>query len=266
MLLIPLAIAPAAAIMWYIYSRDEYEKEPLQMLVLSFAFGIMSVFPALKGSELGAMFIEEDAYSLWLTFLYSFIVIALSEEAAKFFFLRFFMYPRKDFNEPFDGIVYAVMIGMGFATFENIIYVMNGGFSVAILRAFTAVPAHAAFGIVMGYYVGMAKFDPKNRFRFFAVGLLAATALHGAYDFFLLQQRYDILGLLAFVVLIYAIRMSRLAIQLHQKESPFNPDNIQEEELTNTTSNKPPNWLNTNSNVNKDDASKNTDEFDNLSK
>jgi RsiW-degrading membrane proteinase PrsW (M82 family) len=68
------------------------------------------------------------------------------------------LYNNKNFNEPFDGIVYAVIVSMGFATIENIIYVFQYGFATGILRLFTAVPAHAAFGILMGYFLGKAKF------------------------------------------------------------------------------------------------------------
>ena len=85
-------------------------------------------------------------------------MVALTEEA-KFIALRYYAFRNKNFNEPFDGIIYAVYISMGFA-FVNILYVSQGGMQVAILRTFTAVPAHAMFAVMMGYYAGLASLLP----------------------------------------------------------------------------------------------------------
>lgn len=223
--LILLALAPAAAVIWYIYGRDKYEKEPVRLLALSFFLGILSIFPAIMGSALGESFGFSLSDNIFITFAHAFIAVALSEELAKFLFLRYIMFNRKEFNEPFDGIIYAVMIGMGFAAFENILYVADGGYTTAVLRAFTAVPAHAAFGVIMGYFVGLAKFNPENRQRLLLTGLFWAVAAHGAYDFFLMQQNFELLGLLAFIVLIASIKISRNVIAIHQESSPFNPKN-----------------------------------------
>lgn len=223
--LLLLALAPAAAVIWYIYGRDKYEKEPVRLLVLSFFLGVISIFPAIIGSGLGEAFGFSLSENIFITFAHAFIAVALSEELAKFLFLRYIMFNRKEFNEPFDGIIYAVMIGMGFAAFENILYVSDGGYHTAILRAFTAVPAHAAFGVIMGYFVGLAKFNPKNRQRLLLTGLFWAVVAHGAYDFFLMQQNFELLGLLAFIVLIASVKISRNVIAIHQDSSPFNPKN-----------------------------------------
>ena len=135
---------------------------------------------------------------------------------------------QKAFDEPLDGIIYAVMVSMGFATLENIIYVLSHGFQTAIMRMFLSVPAHACFGVIMGYYVGMAKFS-KSRVRYYKrVGLLLAVLFHGAFDFFLfLQQSQEVLryvssGLLVFGALTsyyVAIRLSLRSIRLHQELS-----------------------------------------------
>ncbi|MFK7908821.1 MAG: PrsW family intramembrane metalloprotease, partial [Chitinophagales bacterium] len=165
------------------------------------------------------------------TAIYAFIIVALSEELAKFIFLRGYLFGKPDFNEPFDGIVYAVMVGMGFAAFENVVYVAQGGFEVGVLRMFTAVPAHASFGIIMGYYVGRAKFDTRNKNQLLAKGLFWAVFAHGAYDFFLMQERFEALGIMAFIVLIVSIQFSRQAIEIHQNASPFHPDNVNDNEF-----------------------------------
>jgi RsiW-degrading membrane proteinase PrsW (M82 family) len=237
MVLLLLALAPAVAIIWFIYTKDTYEKEPSELLLKSFFLGILSIIPAIIGGNIGEAFGIGLSVNTFTTFIYAFVVVALSEELAKFIFLRWVMFPKKAFNEPFDGIVYAVMIGMGFAAFENVMYAMQGGVVVAVLRMFTAVPAHAAFGIIMGYYVGLAKFDylhPENRTTLLLKGLVGATLVHGAYDFFLMQEQYEGLGVMAFVTLFLAIKFGKKAIKLHQDQSPFkdiNQNITQEEQL-----------------------------------
>lgn len=229
--LLALALAPAVAIIWFIYTKDEYEREPTGLLVTAFFLGIVSIIPALIGGAIGESLGYGTSISIGTTAVYAFIVVALSEELAKFIFLRGYLFRKPDFNEPFDGIVYAVMVGMGFAAFENIVYVVQGGLAVGILRMFTAVPAHAAFGVIMGYYVGMAKFDFKNKNKLLAKGLFWAVMAHGAYDFFLMQERIEALGVMAFIVLYFSIRFSHNAIALHQDASPFHPDRLNENEF-----------------------------------
>ncbi len=97
--------------------------------------------------------------------------------------MRFVLFNNKNFNEPFDGIVYAVMVSMGFATLENILYVFHSGFTTGVIRMFTAVPAHATFGALMGYFLGKAKFSYNRKLFFTLMALLTATAFHGSYDY-----------------------------------------------------------------------------------
>ncbi len=209
-----LAFAPVIAIIIFIWFKDKYEKEPFRLLLLSFLFGVLSIIPAIIIELIEGKFIAPT--SLVNVIIYSFVVIALSEEFCKFFFLRKVFFRKKSFNEPFDGIVYSVMISMGFAAIENVMYVLNHGVSTAILRMFTAVPAHASFAIMMGYFVGLAKFsNHKNKLSF--VGLFVAVVFHGAYDFFLIQNEYNALKILAFVVLIICIILGFIAIKKMQK-------------------------------------------------
>jgi RsiW-degrading membrane proteinase PrsW (M82 family) len=215
-----LAIAPAVAIIWFVYTRDRYEKEPLTLLILAFVYGIFSIVPAIIGSAMGGQYFHVSGNPV-MTAIYAFGVVGLSEEFAKFLFLRFILFRRPEFNEPYDGIIYAVMIGMGFATFENLLYVADGGLETAVLRMFTAVPAHAVFGVAMGFWAGLAKFDRKRSKEYLARGLLVAVILHGAYDFFLMQSNVPGLFVLSFVGLYAAIRWSLKAIRQHRELSPF---------------------------------------------
>jgi RsiW-degrading membrane proteinase PrsW (M82 family) len=159
--LLAIAIAPGVAISIFVYWKDKFDREPGKVLVTSFILGMVSVVPAIILEGLGSGFVPAVGPTL-STFIYTFIVVGGSEEFSKFFMVRIYAYRKKEFNEPFDGITYSVMVAMGFATLENIMYVMNYGMGNALLRMFTAVPAHATFGIIMGYYVGLAKFKNNS--------------------------------------------------------------------------------------------------------
>ena len=216
-----LAIAPAVAIIWYILHKDKYEPEPLRYLVLAFLIGVFSVLPAsfasLKMEELFSDFAGTNVE----TIIYAFIVIALSEELVKFIFLRYYMFRKEVFNEPFDGIVYGVMIGMGFATFENLFYVFDGGVGTALVRMFSAVPAHAVMGVMMGYYVGKARFDPLQAKSWTAKAFLIPFMAHGLYDFLLFQEAFPLLGIGAFGGLALTAWYVRTMIREQQEASPF---------------------------------------------
>lgn len=228
--LLALAIAPGAAITLYIYSRDKYDREPLKPLLISFLLGMVATAPAIviQTSLKPVLFLYFPGYTIWYYFLLSFIVVAFSEEGCKYIMLRFYAYRNKAFNEPFDGIIYSVMISMGFATLENIGYVLNYGFKTGIIRMFLAVPSHGAFAVLIGYHVGLAKFDAPRGIQHIVKGLLLAIFFHGAYDFFLLLQnsaqvkQYVSNGLLlsgSLVAWYIAIRMSVKSIKLHEELS-----------------------------------------------
>lgn len=220
LLIIPLAIAPGIAISLFIYYKDKYEKEPFRLLLFCFLFGLLSIVPALIVElSAGAIGID-DMHGPFITFVYAFFIVSLSEELSKFFFLRVFAFRKKEFNEPFDGIVYSVMISMGFATLENVIYSFSGGFSSTMLRMFTAVPLHASCAILMGYFVGLAKFRSAPALYMF-LGVIFAVMLHGIYDFFLFMNDIPALAVVAFASLGGGVALSFISMNKSVKMSPF---------------------------------------------
>ncbi len=183
--LLILSLAPVFIIAGYVYFRDKYEKEPLRLLLFALLAGAVTVIPIL--------FIEEffSKFSIGLNgivaaaFWNAFAVAAFSEELFKFIALYLLIWKSPEFNEKFDGIVYAVFVSLGFAAVENILYVTGNGFTTGITRAITAVPAHAIFGVTMGFYFGMAKFYEKERAKLKRKALFMPIILHGIYDFIL---------------------------------------------------------------------------------
>ncbi len=224
-----MSIAPIFVIILYINIKDKYESEPKKLLFISFILGavISIIITTILYSFFDIVVPLPNHYSVWQQFVKAFFVVGFSEELSKYIIVRYYAQRQKEFNEPFDGIVYAVMVSMGFAATENIFYVLEGGYQVALLRALTAVPAHATFGILMGYYMGKAKFS-NNKVMLNIMGLLLAILFHGTYDFFLFIDFIPGISIGAFISLIIGIILSRKAIKTHQKNSKFNP-NISEE-------------------------------------
>ena len=228
--LLALSIAPGIAIVCYIYIKDKYDREPLQNLFISFLLGVGSIAPAVLIQQ---YFMSRLAgwvprYSIYYYLIHSFVIVGLSEEGCKFLMLRSYAYRQKAFNDPFDGITYAVMVGMGFATFENALYVLPGGLTTGLVRMFLSVPAHASFAVIMGYHVGLAKFEPHKSVQHMLKGLLLAVFFHGAFDFFLfLQDNPDVTHYVSRLLLIcgslvtywFALRLSLRSIRLQQQFS-----------------------------------------------
>lgn len=219
-ILLALALAPAIAIILLVYIKDKYEKEPFSLILKCFIFGLFTIIPPIVVESAAHMLSPKQTTDPAYLAIYAFAVVGLSEEFSKFLLLRIYPYKRDHFNEPFDGIVYAVAIAMGFAAAENFFYVLEGGMSTAILRMFTAIPAHAAFGVLMGYYVGRSKFS-KNRSLLLVQGLLAATVAHGFYDYFLFRKDIPGLAILTLVTLVAIIIISFKEMKSLQRISPF---------------------------------------------
>lgn len=190
------------------------------MILLAFILGVLSILPAIAvqlsyGSDLAQI---QGQGTLSVAF-FAYCIVAFSEEASKFLMLRLFIYPRKHFDDPFDGIVYAVMIGMGFATIENVGYVYQYGVGTGIMRMFLSVPAHGTFAILMGYFVGFAKYKPSGRLLYFTLALLLPVFFHGTFDFFLFMGSEGLLALGAIASFILALVLSFRAIRTKQKIS-----------------------------------------------
>ncbi len=193
---IALALAPGIAICLFIFHKDVYNREPKLNLIVSFVLGGLAIIPAaMIEQELGKNI--DGSIAGLAVFCYA--VVGLSEEGFKFLGLRLYSYNQNSFDEPLDGIVYSVMVSMGFATVENIFYVTGSvgegnGLSVGLMRMFVSVPAHASFAVMMGYFVGNAKFNRSMSPLLMLTGILIAVLFHGTFDFFLFLPKYSYVG------------------------------------------------------------------------
>lgn len=213
-MLLALAVAPGFAICLFIYLIDKYDPEPTSLLIKSFLLGMVCVaLPLVVQGLAVSLGLRENNGTILGTAAFAYGVVGISEELAKFLVLLLFAYPKKAFNEPLDGIVYAVMIGMGFATLENIAYVAKYGIGTGIARMFLSVPAHGAFAVLMGYYAGLAKFVPHKSNSLLFQGLLIAVFFHGTFDFFLFLGNNIFLMGASVITLFFAVRLSIRAIR-----------------------------------------------------
>ncbi len=210
--LIISAVIPPLLVAFFIYRNDLYEIEPHKLLLKTFFIGFIIVLPMIV-LELVA---EEIFQNL---FIYMLLGVALVEEGIKYLVLLFYNYPKDDFNEPYDGIIYSVMLTMGFALVENIMYVVgqDGGSSVALSRMILTIPMHATCGVVMGYFLGKAKMESNNRNQKLLLAILFPTLIHGLYNYFIFIE----LSGLSILIVIFGVIYSLKAIKIHQKNSPF---------------------------------------------
>lgn len=225
MYLLLLALAPAIILMLYIYFRDKYEKEPIKLILKGILLGAIIIFPVgmienyIIGFGAGFAKISKAAFD-------GFIVAGATEEAFKYLMVFILVWRNRNFNEKFDGIVYSVSVALGFATIENIFYVFsNNSMQVGLLRAFTAVPGHTIFGIVMGFYLGLARFSVRGKGKWLLMAFLAPWILHGIYDF-LIMSGHPLLLLMFIPFLIFMYRHGLKRMKEFNEQSVFNPANI----------------------------------------
>lgn len=215
-----ISIFPVLLIIYYIYKRDKYEPEPFRLILKAFVFGMIAVLPIIL-VELALQAIGGNIYNdLTAAFYNGFIVAALTEETFKFIAVMLAVWKNPEFDEKFDGIVYAVAVSLGFAMVENISYVFQNGFGVGITRMFTAIPGHTTFGILMGYFLGLAKFSKRYVGILKFLALFFAIVAHGTYDF-LLMSNESLLLIVFYPFIILLIFLGFRLMKSHSDNSRF---------------------------------------------
>lgn len=238
LLLFVIALLPIFVIYKYINSKDS-SKEPTSLLIRLFLSGIMSCFMVLTVSDLLSpifpfMTRTEDS-SFIEVLLYAFIGVALIEEGCKFFMTYTIGYKNREFDEAFDIIVYSIFVSLGFAAFENVLYVLgNKSFQVGITRGILSVPGHACFGLFMGYYLSITKIatiKKKEKVKKSSIikSILIPTIMHGTFDFCLFINNNIFLAVFViFVIFMYinAIKKLNVVSKNNYKLSRFSRPNI----------------------------------------
>jgi len=214
--LILVAVAPAVLLLLIIYKIDKYNKEPLKLLLLLYFMGMLSVIPVLIVETILGYFNIFRLFDTDLINLYDALVVAgFTEELFKWLIILLFAFRHKEFDEYLDGIIYCVFVSLGFATIENIFYVLEGSYQVAILRAIISVPAHMLFGVTMGYYLSLSKFSlaASNQKKYMLFALIIPILLHGFYDYILMSRfEWLIILFVPFMIWMWVSNIKKLKV------------------------------------------------------
>lgn len=219
-ILLGLAILPVIILAWYIYEKDKYEKEPLRMLLLALILGMLAI-----PLDIFVVTIINATIPGQTVFYSAFFEAGIPEEFCKWALFMLVIWRNKNFNEFFDGVVYACFIGLGFAGIENIMYVfgnetIGGALSTGVLRALLSVPGHFLFAVIMGYFLGMAKFRPEKRQKYLILSYVCPMLAHGIFDYLLMlssafsENNLEWMGTLLFILFIYFdIKMWKIGVK-----------------------------------------------------
>ncbi len=193
------AIAPGISLLAYFYLKDRYDAEPIKTVAKIFVLGALLVFPTMVLQRGLVLAFGENE------FIFAFAVSGGVEEFFKWFVIYYLLYKHSVFDEPYDGIVYAVAVSLGFATLENVLYALleQTTFYALLWRALLPVSGHALFGVIMGYYLGKAKFTAGRERKYLLGSLMIPLLWHGLFDLLLLKMKSNsvwfMLPLMAFL-------------------------------------------------------------------
>ena len=219
LVILSAGIAPGLALLSYFYLKDYYQTEPISVVLKAFMYGVCLVFPVMF-----LQYILEVEGLINTDFDTSFLSAAILEEFFKWFILMFAIYQHIAFDEPYDGIVYGAAVSLGFATMENTLYLLANGVEHALTRAILPVSSHALFGVIMGFYLGKAKFSAQKIKYYLCVALIVPLFLHGVYDFILLTQKMWIYWIFPFMLCLWwfglrKVKRARALSDFHAQQS-----------------------------------------------
>lgn len=197
-------VAPGFALLSYFYLKDEFESEPISFVIRVFTIGALLVMPI---SFIQYVFAVENIIPSKI--LYTFLTVGFLEEFFKWFMLIYTVYHHLEFDEPYDGIVYGVSISLGFATVENIFYLIGNGLEYAISRALLPVSSHALFGVIMGYYLGKGKFAKENNKVWLVLSFVIPFLLHSIYDTILISFENWLFYIVPFMIFLWWIGLRK---------------------------------------------------------
>lgn len=219
LLLFGIAILPVIVLMIFIYRQDKYQKEPIKSLAKAFIGGMIAI-PLDILIVTGIHLLLGKTILANTVFFNAFLEAGIPEELSKFLIFMIFIWSDKNFDEYFDGIVYASFIGLGFACVENIEYVFSYGFQTGVVRALLSVPGHFLFGVVLGYFLSLAKFHPEKRSKYLWSGLLLAMLAHGLFDWLLMIANVmPLVGGIIYIVFIWGdIKLWKLGLKYINKQ------------------------------------------------
>ncbi|MEK3765203.1 glutamic-type intramembrane protease PrsW [Solibacillus sp. FSL K6-4121] len=210
-IILSAAIAPGLALLSYFYLRNQMDTEPRRTLFQAFIYGAIITFPVLF---LQFVLKEEETFSN--PFFINVIFTSSIEELVKWLIILAVILRHVEFDDPYDGILYGAAVSLGFATVENVIFLLSFGLDQAFMRALLPVSSHALFGVVMGYYYGKGKFSSETIMKkYIALALFAPIGLHIIYNSILLLEEYFMYAMLPFMLFLWTFALRKVK-QAHE--------------------------------------------------
>ena len=208
-ILLSAAIAPGLALFSYFYLRNQMSTEPRRTLFRTFIVGLMITFPIMF-----IQFVMQEEGIVTNPFLVNVVISSTLEEFFKWFIIFALVYRHVEFDDPYDGILYGAAASLGFATVENILYLLTFGIDTAFMRALLPVSSHALFGVVMGYYFGKSKFSTNNRsLEYLVLSFFIPFLLHIIYNAIMMFEGYWVYLIAPFMLFLWwlALKKEKLA-------------------------------------------------------
>lgn len=208
-ILLSVAFAPGLALFSFFYLRNQLATEPRKTLIQTFIYGAILTFPMLF---LQYVLRSEELFKY--PFVQDILLTSILEEFFKWLIILLVIYHHIEFNDPYDGVLYGVVISLGFATVENVMYLMSYGVDTGLLRAILPVSSHGLFGVVMGYYFGKAKFNESNNKKVYIVlALTIPILLHIVYNAIFISENHWIYVMIPFMLFLwwFSLRKAKLA-------------------------------------------------------
>ncbi len=210
-----LSILPSIILFIVVWKGDRYEKEPPKLLIKLFLLGALTTVSAFIIELLFGDYVFGflDHQGMLFLLIDNFLIVALAEEAGKYLVLKKVTWKHPAFNYTFDAVVYSVTVSLGFATLENVLYLLDGSIATAVTRAVFSVPGHVIDALYMGYYYGFARYaDAYNDNRLckknLKLAFIVPVLIHGFYDFCLSTESW----IFIMIFLVFEIIMTVLAI------------------------------------------------------
>ena len=179
-----LALIPAVLWLAFFYRRDRLEPEPKTMVIQVFFLG--GLLAAAIGTPLLNNVFQISEWlntNFWTRLLGGILVIGFTQEFLKYAAVRWTVYKSEEFDEPVDGIIYATATGLGYAAMLNLQFVVESGgvdLGAGVIRITIVSLAHASFAGVVGYFLGIEKFQERPAW-FTSLGVVIAAVLNGVF-------------------------------------------------------------------------------------
>jgi len=205
--IIPLFISPLFFVILSMMAKQMIDKKEFRLFTGSYFFGLITVIPMILVLFLVSKYWLTSFTSLRRIIFFSFVMVGFMAEFAKFLILRYYYIPKKMITKPFDGILFSLMIAMGYATTVNVYFFFFWDLTLDVSAVNYVIPfANLLIAVLMGFFIGMGKFRTNSLDSF--VGLSAAIFFHGFFIFNLISKDYVLLGLVSFGTLVIAIMLA----------------------------------------------------------